>query len=122
MLQSGMRAAMGVKIKGPDLATIEKVGFAIERILKEVPSVDPATVIADRIVGKPYLEIVPDRQALARYGIPIQEFQDVLEMAVGGIKVTTTVEGRQRFPVRVRYQRDCAPLKPCNGAGALLGR
>jgi Cu(I)/Ag(I) efflux system membrane protein CusA/SilA len=106
MLQSGMRAAMGVKIKGPDLATIEKVGFAIERILKEVPSVDPATVIADRIVGKPYLEIVPDRQALARYGIPIQQFQDVLEMAVGGIKVTTTVEGRQRFPVRVRYQRE----------------
>ena len=106
MLQSGMRSAMGVKIRGPDLATIEKVGFEIERILKEVPSIDPATVIADRIVGKPYLEIVPDRQALARYGIPIQQFQDVLEMAIGGIKVTTTVEGRQRFPVRVRYQRE----------------
>jgi len=106
MLQSGMRAAMGVKIKGPDLATIEKVGYEIERILKEVPSIDPATVIADRIVGKPYLEIVPDRQALARYGIPVQQFQDVLEVAVGGIKVTTTVEGRQRFPVRVRYQRE----------------
>ncbi|MGE5295104.1 MAG: efflux RND transporter permease subunit, partial [Solirubrobacterales bacterium] len=106
MLQSGMRAAMGVKIKGPDLATIERVGLDIERILKEVPSVDPATVIADRIVGKPYLEIVPDRQALARYGVPIQQFQDVLEVAVGGIQVTTTVEGRQRFPVRVRYQRE----------------
>ena len=106
MLQSGMRAAMGVKIKGPDLATIERVGLEIERILKEVPSIDPATVIADRIVGKPYLEIVPDRQALARYGVPIQQFQDVLEVAVGGIKVTTTVEGRQRFPVRVRYQRE----------------
>jgi Cu(I)/Ag(I) efflux system membrane protein CusA/SilA len=106
MLQSGMRAAMGVKIKGPDLETVEKVGFEIERLLKEVPSIDPATVIADRIVGKPYLEIVADRQALARYGIPIQQFQDVLEVAVGGIKVTTTVEGRQRFPVRVRYQRE----------------
>ncbi len=106
MLQSGMRAAMGVKIKGPDLPTIEKVGLEIERILKEVPSIDPGTVIADRIVGKPYLEIVPDRQALARYGIPIQRFQDVLEVAVGGIKVTTTVEGRRRFPVRVRYQRE----------------
>ncbi len=106
MLQSGMRAAMGVKIKGPDLETVEKVGFELERLLKEVPSIDPATVIADRIVGKPYLEIVADRQALARYGIPIQQFQDVLEVAVGGIKVTTTVEGRQRFPVRVRYQRE----------------
>ncbi|MBM4025775.1 MAG: efflux RND transporter permease subunit [Planctomycetes bacterium] len=106
MLQSGMRAPMGVKIKGPDLPTIEKVGLEVERILKEVPGIDPATVIADRIVGKPYLEIVPDRQALARYGVPIQEFQDVLEVAVGGIKVTTTVEGRQRFPVRVRYLRE----------------
>ncbi|MEN6336542.1 MAG: efflux RND transporter permease subunit, partial [Phycisphaerales bacterium] len=106
MLQSGMRSAMGVKIKGPDLPTIERVGMEIERILKEVPSIDPATVIADRIVGKPYLEIVPDRQALARYGVPIQQFQDVLEVAVGGIQATTTVEGRQRFPVRVRYQRE----------------
>lgn len=106
MLQSGMRAAMGVKIKGPDLATIERVGLEIERMLKEVPSIDPATVIADRIVGKPYLEIVPDRQALARYGVPIERFQDVLEVAVGGIRVTTTVEDRRRFPVRVRYQRE----------------
>jgi Cu(I)/Ag(I) efflux system membrane protein CusA/SilA len=106
MLQSGMRAAMGVKIKGPDLATIEKIGFEIERILKEVPSIDPSTVIADRIVGKPYLEIVPDRQALARYGVPIEQFQNILEVAVGGIKINTTVEGRQRFPVRVRYQRE----------------
>jgi Cu(I)/Ag(I) efflux system membrane protein CusA/SilA len=82
------------------------VAFDVERILKEVPGVDPATVIADRMVAKPYLEIVPDRQALARYGVPIQQFQDVLEVAVGGIKVTTTVEGRQRFPVRVRYLRE----------------
>jgi len=106
MLQSGMRAAIGVKIKGPDLTTIEKVGFEIERILKEVPSVDPSTVIADRIVGKPYLEIVPDRGALARYGVPIEQFQKTIEVAVGGIKVSTTVEGRQRFPIRVRYQRE----------------
>jgi hypothetical protein len=66
MLQSGMRAAMGVKIKGPDLETIERVGLEIERMLKEVPSVDPATVIADRIVGKPYLEIVPGARPLRR--------------------------------------------------------
>ncbi len=106
MLQSGMRAPMGVKVKGPDLETIELVGLEIEKHLKEVPSVEPAAVVADRIVGKPYLEIVPDRQALARYGIPIRKFQDVIEIAIGGRRVTTTVEGRERFPVRVRYSRE----------------
>ena len=106
MLQSGMRAPMGVKIKGPDLTTIERAGLEIERFLKEVPGVEPAAVVADRIVGKPYLEIVPDRQALARYGVPIRAFQDVVEVAIGGRRVTTTVEGRERFGVRVRYQRE----------------
>ncbi|OHB54729.1 MAG: acriflavine resistance protein B [Planctomycetes bacterium RBG_13_44_8b] len=106
MLQSGMRAAMGVKIKGPDLDTIEKVGFQIEQILRESPGVEPTTVIADRIIGKPYLEIVPDRQSLARYGVSIEQFQRVVEVAIGGAEVTTTVEGRYRFPVRLRYQRE----------------
>jgi len=106
MLQSGMRAPMGVKVKGPDLETIEEVGLQIERLLKDVPSVEPAAVVADRIVGKPYLEIHPDRRALARYGMPIRKFQDVIEIAIGGKKIMTTVEGRERFPVRVRYQRE----------------
>ena len=106
MLASGMRAPMGVKVKGPDLETIEQVGLQIERFLKEVPSVKPAAVVADRIVGKPYLEIVPDRKALARYGVPIRQFQDVVEIAIGGRRTTMTVEGRERFPVRVRYQRE----------------
>jgi Cu(I)/Ag(I) efflux system membrane protein CusA/SilA len=106
MLQSGMRAPMGVKIKGPDLETIERVGLQVERFLKEVPSVEPAAVIADRIVGKPYLEIVPDRKALNRYGVKIRDFQDIVEVAIGGKKITTTVEGRERFGVRVRYQRE----------------
>ncbi len=106
MLASGMRAPMGVKVKGPDLETIEQVGLQIERFLKEVPSVKPAAVVADRIVGKPYLEVVPDRQALARYGVPIRKFQDVVEIAIGGRKTTTTVEGRERYPVRVRYHRE----------------
>ena len=106
MLQSGMRAPMGVKVKGPDLETIEKVGLQIERYLKEVPSIEPAAVIADRIVGKPYLEIVPDRKALNRYGVKMRDFQDVVEVAIGGKRITTTVEGRERFPVRVRYQRE----------------
>jgi Cu(I)/Ag(I) efflux system membrane protein CusA/SilA len=106
MLQSGMRAPMGVKIKGPDLETIEQVGLEIEALLKEVPSVEASAVIADRIVGKPYLEIVPDRQALARFGVPIRKFQDVVEIAIGGKVITNTVEGRERFPVRVRYSRE----------------
>jgi Cu(I)/Ag(I) efflux system membrane protein CusA/SilA len=106
MLQSGMRAPMGVKIKGPDLATIEKVGLEIERLLKEVPTVEPSAVIADRIVGKPYLEIDIDRKAIARYGITIKQMQDVIEVAIGGRKITTTVEGRERYPVRVRYMRE----------------
>jgi copper/silver efflux system protein len=106
MLQSGMRSAMGIKIKGPDLETIEKVGYEIEKLLKETPGVEPSTVIADRIIGKPYLEIVPDRSSLARFGITIGQFQNVVEVAIGGIQITTTVEGRYRFPVRVRYLRE----------------
>ncbi|MHC4843476.1 MAG: efflux RND transporter permease subunit, partial [Planctomycetota bacterium] len=106
MLQSGMRAPMGIKIKGPDLETIEKVGFELERFIKEVPGVEPSAVIADRIVGKPYLEIEIDRDAIARYGISIRKIQDVIEVAIGGKRITTTVEGRERYPVRVRYLRE----------------
>ncbi|HPF36207.1 MAG TPA: efflux RND transporter permease subunit [Candidatus Krumholzibacteria bacterium] len=106
MLQSGMRAPMGVKVKGPDLETIEEVGLQIEKFLKEVPSIKADAVIADRIVGKPYLEIDIDREAISRYGLTVRDVQDVLEIAVGGRTVTTTVEGRERYPVRVRYARE----------------
>lgn len=106
MLQSGMRAPMGIKIKGPDLETIEKVGLLFEKYLKEVPSVEPSAVIADRIIGKPYLEIEIQREAIARYGIHIQKVQKVIEVAIGGKQITTTVEGRERYPVRVRYMRE----------------
>ncbi|MBD3236249.1 MAG: AcrB/AcrD/AcrF family protein [Candidatus Eisenbacteria bacterium] len=106
MLQSGMRAPMGIKIKGPDLETIERLGIAIEQALREVPAVVPASVFADRIVGKPYIEIVPDRQEIARYGIQLQGVQDVIEVAIGGKSVTMTVEGRERYAVRVRYMRE----------------
>ena len=106
MLQSGMRAPMGVKVKGPDLDSVERAGLEIERFLKQVPQVEPATVIADRIVGKPYLEIDINREAIARYGLQIEDVQDVIEVAIGGRTLTTTVEGRKRFPVRVRYERE----------------
>ncbi len=106
MLQTGIRAAMGVKIQGPSLEAIERTGFAIERLLKEVPSVDPTTVVADRIVGTPYLECVIDRDAIARHGLNIADVQDVIETAIGGMPATMTVEGRERYMVRVRYQRE----------------
>ena len=106
MLQSGMRAPMGMKIKGPDLQTIERVALQIEGLLKQVPSVQASAVIADRIVGKPYLEIDIDRDAIKRYGLHIRSVQDVIEVAIGGRRITTTVEGRERYPVRVRYARE----------------
>lgn len=106
MLQSGMRAPMGLKIRGPDLKTIEKAGLMIEKALKEVPSIRAETVVADRIVGKPYLEIDIDRQAIARHGMSIQQVQDVIQVAIGGRTLTQTVEGRERYPVRVRYMRE----------------
>ena len=106
MLQSGMRAPMGVKVMGPDLETIERVALDIERFLKEVPSVESGAVIADRIVGKPYLEIDISREAIARYGITIQRVQDVIEVAIGGKRISTTVEGRERYGIRIRYMRE----------------
>ncbi|CAM2009051.1 efflux RND transporter permease subunit [Acanthopleuribacter pedis] len=106
MLQSGMRAPMGIKIKGPDLATIEAFGLELERLLPKVEGVSPHTVIADRIIGKPYLEFHLDRRAMARYGVRLAEVQQVIEVAIGGRQITTTVEGRERYPVRVRYQRE----------------
>ena len=106
MLQSGMRAPMGVKIKGPDLQTIEDFGLRLEEQLKQVPGIKPASVFADRIVGKPYLEIDVDRQKIARYGISMQDIQHFIKVALGGITITNTVEGRERYPVRVRYARE----------------
>ncbi|SDM73324.1 Cu(I)/Ag(I) efflux system membrane protein CusA/SilA [Catalinimonas alkaloidigena] len=106
MLQTGMRAPMGIKVYGPDLATIEQVGLQLEKILQEVPLVAPASVFADRVVGKPYLEIAIDRQAIARFGLTIEAVQNTLNVAVGGMPLTTTVEGRERFAVRVRYARE----------------
>ena len=97
---------MGIKVKGPDLDTIEAVALQLETLLKEVPSIEGSTVTADRLVGKPYLEIDLDRAALARYGLHISDAQQVIEVAVGGKPVTSTIEGRERYSVRVRYFRE----------------
>ncbi|MFA4943882.1 MAG: efflux RND transporter permease subunit [Lentisphaeria bacterium] len=104
MLQTGFRAMMGVKIYGADLRQIEQAALQVEGILKQVPGA--SDVVADRIVGKPYLQFEIDRDRIARHGVAVQDVQDVLEVAVGGVTLTQTVEGRERYPVRVRYLRD----------------
>ncbi|MFC5195898.1 efflux RND transporter permease subunit [Bizionia hallyeonensis] len=106
MLQTGMRAPMGIKVKGQDLKQIEAFGVQLETILKEAEGVKKEAVFADRIVGKPYLLIDIDREKIARYGISIQDVQDVIQVAVGGMVLTQTVEGRERYGVRVRYPRE----------------
>ncbi|MBT3748323.1 MAG: efflux RND transporter permease subunit, partial [Bacteroidetes bacterium] len=106
MLQTGMRAPMGIKVYGPDLESIEKTGFDLERHLKSVPGVEASSVFADRVVGKPYLELDIKREALARYGLSVKSFQMIIGSAVGGMALTHTVEGRERYPVRVRYARE----------------
>jgi len=106
MLQTGMRSPMGVKVKGQNLKQIEAFGIQLEGILKEVDGVKANAVFADRIVGKPYLLIDIDREKIARYGISIKDVQDVLKVAVGGMVLTETIEGRERYGVRVRYPRE----------------
>ncbi len=106
MLSTGMRAPMGLKISGPDLESIEQGGRVMEQALKDVPSILPSTVFYDRAVGAPYIEIKLNRQNMARYGITVADLQDVIGAAVGGMALTTTVEGRERFPVRLRYPRE----------------
>ncbi|MGK0183648.1 MAG: Cu(I)/Ag(I) efflux system membrane protein CusA/SilA [Halioglobus sp.] len=106
MLQSGMRAPMGIKIKGPTLEVIEQTALQFEAALRQVPSIESDTVNADRLISKPYLEIKIDREALAPYGIKISDIQEVIMVAIGGKTMTTTIEGRERYPVRVRYMRE----------------
>ncbi|MBZ4194685.1 MAG: efflux RND transporter permease subunit [Candidatus Contendobacter sp.] len=104
MLSTGIRTPIGVKVFGTDLAELERLAKAIEAVIKTVPGTTSA--YAERITGGYYLNIEPDRAALARYGLGIGEMQDVIATALGGETVTTTVEGRERFGVNIRYPRD----------------
>lgn len=106
MLQTGMRAPMGIKILGPDLETIQAFGYKLEAILKGVKGVKSKAVFADRMVGKPYLIVDIDRQKIARYGLSIQDVQMHLKTAVGGTILGQTVEGRERYSIKVRYPRE----------------
>ena len=104
MLQTGFRAMMGVKIYGSDLREIERVGLQMEQLLREVPGA--TDVVADRIVGKPYVQIEIDRDRIGRYGVNIRDVQDVIETSLGGMNLMESVEGRERYPIRVRLARD----------------
>ena len=106
MLQTGMRAPMGIKVQGQDLKQIQDFGMKLEDLLKQVEGVKDEAVFADRIVGKPYLLIDIKRASLARYGISIDDVQQVLQVAVGGMNLSQTVEGRERYGIRVRYPRE----------------
>ncbi len=106
MLQTGMRAPMGIKVYGSDLQTIEEFGLKLEGILKQVPSVKAEAAFADRIVGKPYIHLNINRDEISRYGLNVEDVQQTIETAIGGMKVSSTVEGRERFPIRVRYPRE----------------
>jgi Cu(I)/Ag(I) efflux system membrane protein CusA/SilA len=104
MLATGVRTPIGVKVFGPDLETIDRVCKQVERVLKDVRGAQ--NVVAEPIMGKGYLEIKIDRQKAARYGVRVGDIQDTIEVALGGRTITQTVEGRDRFPVRIRYARD----------------
>jgi len=106
MLSTGMRAPMGLKVYGPDLESIEKAGMVFEKALKEVHSVKAASVFYDRAVGAPYIELKLNREAMARYGMTVGDVQEILQVAAGGMALSTSVEGRERFSIRVRYARE----------------
>ena len=106
MLATGMRAAMGLKVSGPSLEAIEIGGRALEAALKEVDAIEGHTVFYDRSISAPYLEIRLDRVEMARYGLTVNDMQDIVSAAVGGMTLTTAIDGVERFPVRLRYPRE----------------
>ena len=104
MLATGVRSPLGVQVMGPDIEGIEKVGKEIETVLRTVPGTRSA--FAERIGGGHYLDFDVDRDEAARYGLNVGDVEDAIETAIGGTTVTTTIEGRERYPVQVRYARD----------------
>ena len=104
MLSTGIRTQIGIKVFGPDLRVIEQKSDEIKEVVRQIPGA--TDLYAERTTGAPYLEMTVDRPAADRYGLNVGDVEDVIETAIGGKNLTTTIEGRQRFPVRVRYARD----------------
>ncbi len=104
MLSTGIKTPVGIKIAGPDLATLERIGTEVEAVVRKVPGT--TSVFAERVMGGRYIEFEIDRDAIARYGLTVGDVQDVLSVALGGMPLTTTVEGLQRYTINLRYDRD----------------
>ncbi|MCR4374518.1 MAG: efflux RND transporter permease subunit, partial [Acidobacteria bacterium] len=104
MLSTGIKTPVGIKVSGSDLATLERVGREIESVIRQVPGT--LSVYAERVTGGNYLNIKPRRQEIARYGLTVGDVQDVIQSAIGGMNITTTVEGLERYPVNLRYSRE----------------
>jgi Cu(I)/Ag(I) efflux system membrane protein CusA/SilA len=104
MLATGIKTPVGIKVAGPDLAKLEQIASDIEAVVKKVPGT--LSAFAERTMGGNYVQFTIDRKAIARYGLKIADVQDVLEVALGGMPLTTTVEGLERYAVNLRYSRD----------------
>src|SRR5579859_2734906 len=104
MLSTGIKTPVGIKIAGPDLNELERIGTEVEAVVRQVPGT--ASAFAERVTGGHYIEFEINRDAIARYGLTIGDVQDVLSVALGGMPLTTTVEGLQRYTVNLRYDRD----------------
>jgi Cu(I)/Ag(I) efflux system membrane protein CusA/SilA len=104
MLSTGIKSAVGIKIAGPDLKELERIGTEVEAVVRQVTNT--ASAFAERLTGGRYIEFAIDRDAIARYGLTVGDVQDVLAVALGGMPLTTTVEGLQRYTVNLRYDRD----------------
>jgi len=104
MLSTGIKTPVGVKVAGPDLKQLEKVGAQIEQVLRDIPGT--RSVFAERVAAGQYLDFVIDRERAARYGLNVGDIQDVILSAIGGMTITNTVEGLERYPVSVRYGRE----------------
>ena len=104
MLATGIRSNLGIKIFGPDLATSEEIGIQIEQALTDVPGT--RSVFAERVTGGYFVDIEVNREAAARYGLTVGDVQDIIETAIGGKTIAHTVEGRERYPINIRYPRE----------------
>ena len=104
MLSTGIKTPVGIKVAGPDLATLQRIGEQIESLLRDEPGT--LSVLAERVVGGNYLDFEIDRREIARYGLTVGDVQDVIQSAIGGRNVTFTVEGLERYPVNLRYSRE----------------
>ncbi|MEZ5352899.1 MAG: efflux RND transporter permease subunit [Bryobacteraceae bacterium] len=114
MLSTGIKTPVGIKLSGPDLSTLERLGKEVEAVMRNVPGT--LSVYAERVMGGNYLDFTINRAELPRYGLTVGDVQDVIQTAIGGTNLTTTVEGLERYPVNLRYSRELRDDLPSLGA------